>query len=254
MSATSASSCEQPGLLLVCMRAMIVGTADGDLAPARTQSGELAAAAQALHASRTPGSPRPLGVSRAQASTTAPGTHVRRLSRHVEQAVLWEPEKGTLSAPPSLRTRALDELADGLRIYFIAARTARDSEPTSSCSGSAARRRAENARVRLVRKRSPASCRHLARHGQRDRHPRVLRRARRSALDRARAVGVGRVITNGYWHRLKSAPVDRSQTCAVTRCLGIDPHQAATGGGSAPPRAPRPARASEAGRLWRGGG
>jgi len=102
------------GNLLSRTTAMIARYRDGDLAPAPNESGELAAAARALH------DEIPAAFDRWDV-TGALDTiwdYVRRLNRHVEQTKPWE-----LAKDPERAAEldcALYELADGLRIAAIA--------------------------------------------------------------------------------------------------------------------------------------
>ena len=102
------------GNLLSRTTAMIARYRDGELAPAPNESGELAAAARALHDEI----PSALDRWDVTGALDTIWHYVRRLNRHVEQTKPWELAKDPERAAEL--DRALYELADGLRIAAVA--------------------------------------------------------------------------------------------------------------------------------------
>ena len=132
------------GNLLSRTTAMIARYRDGDLAPAPDESGELAAAASALHDDI----PAALDRWDVTGALDTIWDYVRRLNRHVEQTKPWELAKDPDRAAEL--DRALYELADGLRIAAVAlcGLPARDVGADPRGPRAAGRRRLGQRRVR----------------------------------------------------------------------------------------------------------
>ena len=132
------------GNLLSRTTAMIARYRDGELAPAPDESGELAAAARALHDEI----PSALDRWDVTGALDTIWDYVRRLNRHVEQTKPWELAKDPERAAEL--DRALYELADGLRIAAVAlsAYLPETSERILEALRPAARRRLGQRRVR----------------------------------------------------------------------------------------------------------
>ena len=184
------------GNLLSRTTAMIARYRDGELAPAPNQSGELAAAAQALHDEI----PAALDRWDVTGALDTIWDYVRRLNRHVEQTKPWELAKDPERAA-ELDVRSMSSpTASGSQRSRSRRTCPRPRSGSSSRSVSRSTSRGTTSRT-AARKRSPASSRRSRssrgstspprRRSVIDTHAHLdALEAPASALDRARAVGV----------------------------------------------------------------